>query len=128
MIIQQTPFPFSAQNIQQRYSDIDILTSKVINVNFSYGYSQRHPKIYGNKYDKKVSIPKSFSKVGFTDTVILFPLIFIRKFSAYYLNNQKKIKKLYVENSFKMANRTTISWVCIFLIERYDTVYRSTQG
>ena len=109
MIIQQTPFPFSAQNIQQRYSDIDILTSKVINVNFSYGYSQRHPKIYGNKYDKKVSIPKSFSKVGFTDTVILFPLIFIRKFNAYYLNNKKNKKKLYVKNSFKMANRTTIS-------------------
>ena len=80
-------------------------------------YSQRYPKIYGNKYDKKVSIPKSFSKVGFTDTVILFPLIFIRKFNAYYLNNKKKTKKLYVENSFKMANRTTISWVCIFLTD-----------
>ena len=51
-----------------------------------------------------------------------------KEITKHQLNNQKKIKKLYVENSFKMANRTTISWVCIFLIERYDTVYRSTQG
>ena len=74
MIIQQTPLPFYAQNIQQRYSDIDILTFQGYKCKLLLWYSQRHPKIYGNKYDKKVSIPKSFSKVGFTDTVILFPL------------------------------------------------------
>ena len=64
MIIQQTPLPFYAQNIQQRYSDIDILTSKVINVNFSYGIVKDTQRFTATNMTKKFLSQSRFQKLA----------------------------------------------------------------